>query len=201
MRLLCLFVCVFGGLLLTSCAHRPPPDPQGVEPMGTSAYHKLLRKHTRSTNQYSGFYQTFQADVTMMTSELQNGVLRQKGYYLQWDQKTYLAQREKALQEASAYAKFFMRFYTPNRDHDDLNQSKSIWKIFLQHGSSRFEGKINKINDKLVEIQTIYPNMDRFSSAYEITFNVPMNTIEQSSAKVILTSSLGHAEFDFPAQK
>jgi hypothetical protein len=110
-------------------------------------------------------------------------------------------EREKVVEENGAYAKFLLRFYTPERDYDDLDKPKTIWKTYLDYGGSRFEGKVTKIKDKLVELQTLYPNMDRFSTAYEITFNVPMTTVEQGTSKVTLTSSLGTAEFSFPAAK
>ncbi len=169
--------------------------------MGEGEYLSLLRKNTSRADKYSGFYQTFQADVTILTTEVQSSVLRQKAHFLQWDQKQYQQEREKSLQESNAYAKFFMRFYSPERDYDDLHKGKTIWKVFLEYSGTRFEGKVAKLSDKLIEVKTLFPNMDRFSTPYEITFNVPMTTIEQGTSKLILTSSLGSAEFSFPVGK
>ncbi len=194
---------LFGVVALASvgCAHPPMVGPNGVQPMSESEYNRLMKKNTSRTDQYSGFYQTFQADMTILTTEVQSAVLRQKGHFLQWDQKVYQQEREKSLQESNAYSKFFMRFYVPEKDYDDLHKGKSIWKVFLEYSGSRFEGKVSKVSEKYVEVRTLYPQMDRFSTPYEITFNVPMTTIEQGSAKVVLTSSLGQAEFHFPVSK
>lgn len=186
---------------LGACAHAPLVGPNTVEPMEPGAYAKLMRANTLRTDQYSGFYQTFQADVTIMTTEVQNAVLRQQGNFLQWDQRQYQQAREKAVQEANAYAKFFLRFYAPNRDYDDLAKGKTIWKVFLDYSGNRFEGKVTKRMEKLIELQTLFPNMDGFSTAYDVTFNVPMTTLEQGTLKVVLTSGLGQAEFTFPKAK
>lgn len=188
-------------LLTAGCAHQPTVGPNQVQPMGEGEYLSLLRKNTSRADKYSGFYQTFQADVTILTTEVQSSVLRQKAHFLQWDQKQYQQEREKSLQESNAYAKFFMRFYSPERDYDDLHKGKTIWKVFLEYSGTRFEGKVAKLSDKLIEVKTLFPNMDRFSTPYEITFNVPMTTIEQGTSKLILTSSLGSAEFSFPVGK
>src|ERR1041385_8973423 len=117
-------------VLLVACAHQPAPREGGIAPPSEQEYTDVIRKNTAHTNQYSGFYQTFQADMTELNSEMQTAALRQKAYFLQWDQKQYNAEREKILQDATAYAKFFMRFYSPERDYDDLHKGKTIWKIY-----------------------------------------------------------------------
>lgn len=188
-------------LMISGCAHKPVMGPNTVEPMNALEYSALIRRHTSRTDQYSGFYQTFQADMTILTTEVMSASLRQKGNFMQWDMKQYQTEREKSLQEANAYSKFFMRFYTPDRDYDDLHKGKTIWKVFLEYSGTRFEGKVAKMQEKAVEVATLFPNMDRFSTAYMITFNVPMTTVEQGDCKVILTSSLGQAEFSFAAKK
>ena len=53
----------------------------------------------------------------------------------------------------------------------------------------------------LFELGVIYPNMDRFSTAYEVSFSVPMTTLENTTSKVTLASSLGSADFTFPVKK
>lgn len=188
-------------LSLAACSSFPKQSPNVVGAMDETPYTHLVQRNTARTNQYSGFYQTFQADMTMLTSELQNEALKQKARFLGWDQRQYQSERDKMTQESTAYSKFFMRFFTPENDYNDLHKGKSIWRVYLDYGGSRFEGKVKKITDKFVEVQNIYPHLDRFSTPYEITFNVPMATIENGPSKVTLTSSLGTAEFKFPAGK
>jgi hypothetical protein len=186
---------------LAGCATTRSSNDNAIQGLGEYAYASLIKKHTTRTNQYSGFYQTFQADMTILTTEVQSAALKQRGQFLQWDQRQFQNERDKMVQEAAAYSKFFLRFYSPEHDYDDLNKGKTIWKVYLEYNGSRFEGKVKKLAEKYVELQTIYPYLDRFSTPYEIQFNVPMTTIENGECKVILTSSLGTAEFHFPAHK
>lgn len=188
-------------LIGLGCTSAPVNNSNVVQGIPLSEYTSVIRKNTSKTNQYSGFYQTFQADMTILNTEVITAGLRQRGHFMQWDQRQYQTERDKALQDASAFSKFFMRFYAPEKDYDDLHKGKTIWKVYLDYSGSRFEGKVRKMSEKLVELQTLYPQMDRFSTPYEITFNVPMSTIERGGAKVILTSSLGSAEFVFPGLK
>jgi len=188
--------------LLASCVHAPPsPLDAELGPINRSEYTSLIATNTSKVNRYSGFYQTFQADMTILTTAVQTAELKQKAHFLLWDIKAYRTEREKMLQEASAYSKFFMRFYSPEDDYDDFSKGQSIWNIYLELDGRRIEGKVKKLKSKYVELQTLYPHFDRFSTPYEITFNVPMTTLETRACKVILTSSLGSAEFQFPQSK
>lgn len=186
-------------LALAACAQNPVVSSSPVEPLSQTAYNEMIDKHTRSTSQYSGFYQTFQMSATLRTTEVLTAEMRQRAHFMQWDQRQFQQEREKALQEASAYSKVFLRFFVPDHDYDDLGKPKTIWRFYLDYNGNRFEGKAKKMTDKFVEIQTLYPYFDRFSTPYEITFNVPMTTIEKGDVKVTVTSSLGAAEFNFPA--
>lgn len=183
------------------CAHTPVENPNVVKAMNEDEYGLLIKRNTSRTDQYSGFYQTFQADVTILNTQVITANLLQRGHFLQWDERTYQAERDKVMQEAAAYSKFFLRFYSPEHDYDDFYKGKTIWKVYLEYSGSRFEGKVKKMTEKFVEINTVFPHFDRFSTPYEITFNVPMTTIEGAPAKVVLTSSLGTAEFKFPGIK
>ncbi len=181
---------------LTSCASTQKTN-SPIESLAPAEYAALIKKHTRGTDQYQGFHQTFQADVTILNSEVQAATTRQRAQFLGWDEPKFQEEREKAIQDSNAYAKFFLRFFSPNNEYDDLSKGKTIWKVYLELQGRRFEGKVQKVSSKLVETITLYPHMNRFSTPYIITFNVPMTTLERDSAKVTLTSSLGSSEFSF----
>ena len=189
----------FFNLGCASTAQNPANDSADI--MSDNVYEAIIGRNTAKTDQYSGFYQTFQADITILNSEVQNAVLKRKAGFLQWDDGQLRSEQEKAQQEAAAYSKFFMRFYTPDNEYDDFHKGKTIWRVYLEYGGSRFEGKVSKVSDKFVEVKNTFPHFNRFSTPYEISFNIPMNTIENGSSKVILTSSLGSAEFKFPVGK
>jgi hypothetical protein len=183
---------------VSGCTDMPLSSTSPIQAMGKMEYAALLNKYTHKTNQYSGLYQTFQADVTILNSEVQSALVRQRASFQGWDEKQFQMEREKSIQEASAYSKFFLRFFAGDRDYDDLNKPKTIWKVYLDFNGSRFEGKIKKLPEKNVELSALFPNMDHFSTGYEITFSLPMTTLETGTSKITLTSSLGTAQFVFP---
>lgn len=191
----------FVALFLIACQSAPVQVVNAVTPPPAREYGQLIEKNTQKADKYSGLYQTFQADVTILTNEVIASTLKERGAFLQWDEKQYQAEREKAVQENAAYSKFFLRFYTPDRENDDLNLPKTIWKVFLEYNGNKFEGKVRKLSEKTVELQKVYPHFNRMSTPYEVTFSVPMSTIESGSSKVVLSSSLGSAEFVFPVKK
>lgn len=189
-------------LVSLGCASGPTSTPPGtVQNLSEGSYSALISSNTSKTDRYSGFYQTFQAEMTILSNEVQTASLRQKAHFLQWDEKQFQAERDKLMQEATSQARFFMRFYSPETDYNDLHKGKTIWRVYLDYNGNRFEGKVRKMTEKFVELQTLYPYYDRFSTPYEVTFNVPMTSVEKAKAKVILTSSLGSAEFSFPTGK
>src|ERR1700722_9633924 len=123
--------------MILSCSHSTPKSENGVLGPSEAEYAATVAKYTVKTNQYSGFYQTFQADMTILTTDMQTASLRQRSAFMQWDQKTYQGEHEKMLQESTAYAKFFMRFFSPEHEYDDLHKGKTIWKIYLDYAGQR----------------------------------------------------------------
>ena len=181
-------------LLLTACASTPPNENARAQ----VDYERVVSANTRSANKYSGLYQTFQASATLLNTELQTAALKLRGDYSGWDAAAAQKERDRTFQDMAATTKVFLRFYSPENDYDDLHKPTSIWKIYLEHEGRRILGTVKKLTDKFVELQMLYPHMDRFSSPYEVTFPVPTTSVEGAEVKVYLTSSLGSAEFTFP---
>jgi hypothetical protein len=191
----------FATLALIGCAQTQVAQLSPLESMPAKEYAALIAKNTGDANQYSGFNQTFQASVTIMTAEVQAAVLRQRAVFKGWDQRQYQAEHEKAVQDASAYSHFALRLFTSDKDYDDADKPKTIWKTYLEINGSRFEGTVKKMKDRAIELQTLFPHTDKFSTVYDVSFSVPMTTVEQGRAKFILTSGMGGAEFTFPTGK
>lgn len=187
------------GMFLGSCVHSQKVSniPEAIEDVDDKLYVNTLAANTKSNRQYEGFYQLFQVHVTRLTSEVQNMVLQRKAHFYQWSRQQYLQEKQTDLKLRSTDAQFFLQFFTPDIIYDDLNKPRTIWRLYLEWNGQRFEGTVKKLIAKPIEIQTLYPSFDRFSTPYMVTFQVPMNAVEQSSARVVLTSTIGQAEFVF----
>lgn len=186
-----------GAMIVGGCSTTPKVSnlPDSIEDVNESSYLKNLTDNTRSSRKYEGFYQLFQVHVTRLTSQVQDMVLQRKGHYYQWSRQQYLQEKQADMKLRSTEAQFFLQFFTPDVIYDDLNKPRTIWRVYLEWNGQRYEGTVKKVIAKPVEIQALYPSFDRFSTPYMVTFQVPMNAVEQSPARVVLTSSIGQAEF------
>ncbi len=186
-------------VVLGSCAQKPVVYNNTVAPMDESQYTDLVAQFTRATQNYDGFHQTFAVHLTWLNSQVTDVLTRRRAHYLGWDQQKLRQDRDFKINEQNTYANAFLAFFSPENQHDDLNKANSIWKIYLESGGKRIEGKIKRSSMKFVESKNLFPHFDRFKTGYDISFPIPMSVVEKSPAKIILTSSLGSAIFDFPA--
>lgn len=183
-------------LIFSGCASSLP---EGM--MSDRDYRRLIKRMTQSVNRYNGLYQTFEADATLMTHEMQTALLERRGYFLRWDTRQAQEEREKSLQQMANETHVVLRFFSPELEYDDLEQTNSVWKTYLESNGIRYEGQARKLREKSAELLTLFPNHNRFSTMYQVTFKVPTSAVESAGAQVTLTSTLGTAEFKFPASQ
>jgi hypothetical protein len=184
-------------LFLIACTTAPPPKETPPDPTYDLAFQKTMSEHTRFYRKYDGFYESFRAHATMVTPEVQMAIATRRAQLMNWDQKKIALEREKAQQEMAAQSKIFLQFYAPETDYDDLNKINSIWHVYLEIDGRRFEGKIQKVKGKPIELAALHSEFDRFSTPYEITFNISTNDTIRHEAKLVLASTLGEAIFKF----
>ncbi|MAV90128.1 MAG: hypothetical protein CL676_01815 [Bdellovibrionaceae bacterium] len=173
-------------LLLSSCQTTPEKN-----------YSNLIQQSSRSQKSYSGLHETFEATVVPLNRKVTQGMLEKRAELLGWTPERLQREQQKANEERLTHAKFFLRFFAPNSDYDDLHKPNSIWKIYLLLGNQKIEGEVSRDFSKLIELQAIYPGFDRFSTGYEVKFPIGQASLEDTSYSVQLTSSLGEAKFNF----
>lgn len=164
---------------------------------GISEYKRILKLYTRSDSRYSGFYQSYELTGTLLTREVNRLILQKKAVYHQWDAKTLSSEREKSLEKMTNQTSFFFSLYTPERDYNDLNKANSIWRVYLEMGGRRYQGKVTKRNDKPVDLTTLFAYHTRWSVPYQVDFEIPTETAERNPIRISFASSLGTSNFDF----
>ncbi|MGE0762743.1 MAG: hypothetical protein AB7N80_05645 [Bdellovibrionales bacterium] len=185
-------------LWLTACASAPTSTTPGS--ISEEDYIKQIQSKTQNTSQYDGFYQTFQASATLLTTDMTMASLARRADMQRWDSSKLQKERDRSFQEMAADTKFIVRLFTPEHQYNDLHQPASTWKVYLEHEGKRYEGKAKKLTEKFMEVRHLYPYADRFSNFYEVTFKLPTTSAETSSVKFILTGPLGTAEFTYSAK-
>jgi hypothetical protein len=192
-------------LFSLGCAHTSESQKSNVaigSKMDEKSYVALIAKNTRHDIQYEGFYNKFEVSAMFFNSEVQTAILQKKSDVLQWDQKQAQTEREKLFQENSNQTRFEISFFTPSGRLNDLHKGNSIWKIYLEAGGQRYEGHAMKNNGKLEDLREIYPHHNRWSTAYDVTFNVPLSLVEKSKSEngkveLVITSTQGTSRLSY----
>lgn len=150
---------------------------------------------------YAGLYNTFIYRATILNGPVRAELLRKLSDFYQWDREKLTAEREKSDREFSQETTVFLSFYTPDRRNDNLSEDKSIWRVYLDVGGRRYQGKIKKIRTSLAELASLYPYHTRWNTPYDVTFPLPASAVETQASQLTITGPLGNKVVNFPATR
>ena len=162
-----------------------------------SEYYSAVKDATERKQIYDGFYAAFEFYATLMNTKVSRLQVDQFARIYQWSELQYSSEKSKRETDLSNLTSIFFSFYTPDRKLDDLNKSKTLWKIFLDVGGKRYEGKAEKLKTLPAELVALYPHFNRWSTPYKITFSIPTSLTEAGEAKLTLTGPAGSTTVDF----
>lgn len=177
-------------LALSACATYEV-TPGGRTIRTESEYFKEIDAHSDQLTRYSGLYNLLDMQATVLNSKVREAQMDQLTRIYQWDEKKY--QEEKAKNQASlnSETQIFLGFYTPERKSDNLDKPSNQWRVFMDVGGKRYDGKVTKIRVATPELTSLYPSYNRFYTPYTVTFNVPMKSIEDQPLKITVTGAVG----------
>lgn len=180
---------IFGCILFLwvgcqNAAHRDTPKTENDQ---------IIDKYTRGDDIYSGLHNTFTFQATELNRRVIDAVIATKAQFYNWEPAKTETERNKMLNDSINKSQFFVSFFTPNNTDDNLDQpAKSIWRVYLEVGGQRYEAtQIKKNFRSLSELNSIYRFHSRWSTAYDIEFNVPTAQIENTRASLTITGPLG----------
>ena len=171
----------------------------GSAPEPTEQYKLLIEKYSAGDSEYTGFYNNFEYKALLQNSVVRGAIFRKQASYYQWDAGKAALEREKMQKELNEDTRIFMSFFTPERQNDNLMNSKSIWRIYLDVGGHRYEGKIKRLRNLTAELQALYPFHTRWTSPYEVTFPIATPAIETQTSTYTVTGPLGTRVVTFQA--
>ena len=185
-----------GFLSLIACSHLSDTAESGL-PRFSGSYLSAVSALTQSGQAYQGVNNLYQVRVTMLTSSLVARQIDQRKALYGWDNKKMEEESAKARQQFSTETRFFLSFFSPEGSHSNLTDKTSLWRFLLQTGTQRVVGEPKAIRTPLADIQSEYPDHDRFSLPYMIHFPVPLSATEAGDVTFIMTGPLGNEEFVF----
>jgi hypothetical protein len=160
-----------------------------------------IEKYSAGDIEYSGFYNNFEYHATLLNKDIRSLLLKRQCDYYQWPHEKLVGEAEKSDREAAGKTTIFMSFFTPERHNDNLADAKSIWRIYLDSGGHRYDGKAKRLRLLLAELVSLYPYHTRWNTAYLLEFPVPTNAIETQPSTLTITGPLGSRTVAFPAMR
>jgi hypothetical protein len=200
-------VLIFGALFISACtspgektAENTKVDTPAIgnAPLSDTSYEKQIDHYSDGEAEYSGFYNNFEYRATILNSIVRSTLLQKQNEYYQWDREKYLTEKDKSDKEMSTETTVFLSFFTPDRKNDNLTDQKAIWRVYLEAGGKRYQGKAKRVRTLLAELQALYPYHTRWNTAYNIAFPVSTSLIETQPATLTITGPLGSRTVKFP---
>lgn len=180
-------------LLLGACATETPATPDD--------YIKVIDSYSAGDVEYVGAYNNFDFRATLMNNTIQNAIIDRKAALYMWDDIKKQQELSTMQADNGTTTKVFMSFYTPDRRNDNLSTPKTIWALYLETPQGRYTGAAKRVRTSPTELMTIYPNHNRFTTAYMLEFPVALASTEGQTLKLTITGPLGNKSVDFSAKK
>lgn len=194
---------LLSSISIIACAHAKmdevTPADRDTRVLTTEGYQGRIERYSPGNVEYAGLYNNFEFKATLLNSNIREAIVWKQGQYYQWNEAQKNEAREKSNQEMSSQTKIFLAFFTPNPKNDNLDSDKTIWRIYLDAGGRRYEGKAVRVRLLLAEMQALYPYMTRWATPYMLTFDVPTAAIEKGKSSLTITGPLGDRTVDFDA--
>lgn len=187
--------------VIAGCAAKPmketAPAAEGTAVDVAKGYEKKIEAYSAGDTEYSGFYNNFEYKATLINTPIRETLLAKRALYYQWDATKVDAEKAKDQQELASITEIFVSFFTPDRNNDNLTDKKSIWRIYLDVGGRRYEGKPLRIRGNLAELQSLYPYHTRWNTPYNFQFQVPTTAVETQASTLTITGPLGTRSVTF----
>lgn len=183
-------------LLISGCVSQLK-TPDGVPEISVSEYHSMVNERTQKVEEYDGLYNVLTIQATWIDSKLTEAQLSHTARLSQWNEQAYRAERDKRVNENAEKTRFFVSFFTPERKHSDLSRSKSLWKILLEVDGQRYEGTAVKVKQLFSEIQVMYPQHNRWSTPYIVSFPVATALLEGKDVTLTFTGAVASTQLHF----
>lgn len=162
-------------------------------------YFNAVQDYTAKQQIYDGLYQTLEFNATLLNSKVARLQVDESARIYQWTEEQYKNKQSETETNLSKQTEIFLGFFVPERKHDDLHKSATLWKIFLDVNGKRYDGKATKMKTILADVSSLYPHHSRFYTPYKLTFPVPTSQVENAVSKLTLTGPVGSTSVEFRA--
>jgi hypothetical protein len=180
--------------LLSSCS-----TTGGAKPLNLpDSYRSSVESLTVNDELYNGWTNVFHYHATLVTESLYEQQIDVLAKAKLWSEDETRSERRRLAESVANETQVFLSFYTPEIQYNDLNESGSVWRIFLDVDGKRYTGRVNKYAKNYADTKSLYPQHTPWSKAYMIQFPVSFLQIkDKSKARLVITGSLGVSQKSF----
>lgn len=162
-------------------------------------YIQRVKKLSIKDELYSGWTNIFHYSATLITKDIYAEQIEFQSKVYKWTQDEIIKHRRKMLEELGNQSKMFVSFFTPEIRYNDLNEPKSIWRVYLVVNGTRYLGDVKKNSQAYPRLKSIYPKHSPWGKAYDVSFAVPYESLERAdSIDLVITGDLGLSEKSIP---
>jgi hypothetical protein len=190
-------ISVFCGALLICSCQSGEKSQSNIIQFSVSEYEDVIENYTEQALEYDGLQNTIEFHATLLNSRVIEAQTLRKASMLLWEKTQYDQELSARIGKSKETTEVFVSFFTPERKNNDLARSETLWKIFLKNKDKRSEGKVEKVTLLHSEIQSLYPQHNRWSNAYVVKFPIAISEIENKGIELIITGPVGTKSVHF----
>lgn len=165
--------------------------------MSENEVNSVVDKNTVRRRMYDGFQNTMEVSITPHNSEVLQALLDMEARMFQWTTEQYTLEKSKIEAEKNSKTDYFLSFFVPEKNYDDLNKKNTSWKVFMDINGRRLEGRVSKVKKSYAELHALYPHYTKWNTAYKISFPIPTAEADRQSSVVTLTGPVGSVQTEF----
>ncbi|MDH4227712.1 MAG: hypothetical protein OEV59_08225 [Deltaproteobacteria bacterium] len=176
----------------------------------SDAYTAALNRWTSTAKVYKDIEMRLSMTATFKSLEYRKAYVEEfaRKYQIDTESKDRLLARE--IETHGAYNEFFVVAYTPLYQWNDLEQKKSVWKLYLmnKNGAKTLPIEITKVDHTEAFYIEFFPYLDHWSNAYVVKFPrydstgaVSLGEEDAELLRIVVTGPLGNGEATWKLDK
>ncbi len=160
-------------------------------------YEDIVDYYTDHSQKYDGPYNLLEVSATLINTQVITAQVKRQATLFQWENSKFQAELETKKSTTKDKTEVFVSFFTPDKKSGDLLRTNTLWKIILKTKNQEYVGTPKKMTLLPVEITSLYPRHNRWSTAYTVSFDAPRSSIEEQESQLIITGPVGVATLQF----
>ncbi len=182
-------------LILAACASTP--EPTQTFTLSEDQYDEVVESYSDHSQKYDGPYNVLDVSATLLNSHIIEAQTLRQATMFQWDKMKYQSELKSKQDASKGKTEVFVSFFTPDRKTGDLLRADTLWTTMLKFNNREIVGKPKKLSLLPVEIRSLYPSHNRWSTGYIISFDLPVSELEMQNSELIITGPVGAASLKF----